>query len=238
MKEGSADQTAPRAPADSPAGDRDLIVRSAPDELPPILGHLTPQVRARTESFYAGSAELFERWVARRPSPQTQRAHRRDVLSFIDFLGVRWPASAAPKWMPKVVRCANSLHHLNRQHVTVAHEIGHLLLHEGNEMQVHVDKGFRMNLRNEASSKATDRDEVEANLFASELLMPEDMLLPDLDGSTIDIEDDYGLRLMADRYGVSPQAMASGLTESCPSSDDGSESKGLPKWESWSKECP
>jgi hypothetical protein len=36
--------------------ERELIVLSAPDELPPVLaGHATPQVRARTESFYAAS---------------------------------------------------------------------------------------------------------------------------------------------------------------------------------------
>jgi len=83
-------------PATSGAtGERNLIVLRAPDELPPVLaGHLTPQVRARTESFYGGIAELFERWVARRPSPHTQRAYRRDVLSFVEFLGLAWPADA------------------------------------------------------------------------------------------------------------------------------------------------
>jgi integrase/recombinase XerC len=78
------------------AAERDLIVLSAPDELPPILvGHATPQVRARAESFYSGVAELFERWVARRPTPHTQRAYRRDVLSFVEFLGLAWPLQAA-----------------------------------------------------------------------------------------------------------------------------------------------
>ena len=81
--------------AAAPAADRELIVLSAPDELPPVLaGHQTPQLRARAASFYAGVAELFERWVARRPSPHTQRAYRRDVLSFVDFLGLAWPQDA------------------------------------------------------------------------------------------------------------------------------------------------
>src|SRR3989338_1956333 len=35
----------------------------------------------------------------------------------------------------------NSLHPPNRQRVTIAHEIGHLLLHE---MKMHVDKGYRI----------------------------------------------------------------------------------------------
>lgn len=34
---------------------------------------------------------MLERWAARRPSPHTQRAYRRDVLSFVDFLGILWP---------------------------------------------------------------------------------------------------------------------------------------------------
>jgi hypothetical protein len=71
--------------AETAANDQNLVVLNDPDELPPILaGHLTPQLRARAESFFAGVAELFERWVARRPSHHTQRAYRRDVLSFVD----------------------------------------------------------------------------------------------------------------------------------------------------------
>ncbi len=97
MKEGTRNQQTPGAGAraEASADDRNLIVLSAPDELPPVLvGHVTPQVRARAESFYAGVVELFERWVARRPSPHTQRAYRRDVLSFVDFLGIAWPQEA------------------------------------------------------------------------------------------------------------------------------------------------
>jgi integrase/recombinase XerC len=76
--------------------EREPIVLSTPvDELPPVLaGHLTPQVRARAESFYGGIAEMFERWAARRPSPHTQRAYRRDVLGFVEFLGISWPREA------------------------------------------------------------------------------------------------------------------------------------------------
>jgi site-specific recombinase XerD len=88
-------QTADGTQAETMAEDRNLTVLSASDELPPVLaGHQTPEIRARAESFYAGVAELFERWVARHPSPHTQRAYRCDVLSFVDFLGVRWPQEA------------------------------------------------------------------------------------------------------------------------------------------------
>jgi site-specific recombinase XerD len=50
--------------------------------------------RSAPKSFYRGVAELFERWAARRPSHHTQRAYRRDVLNFVDFLGLIWPQDA------------------------------------------------------------------------------------------------------------------------------------------------
>jgi hypothetical protein len=92
MKKQPSDPTIPDSADQQPQP----IILSAPDELPPVLaGQLTPQIRARTESFYAGVAEMFERWVARRPSPHTQRAYRRDVLSFAEFRGIVWPEQAA-----------------------------------------------------------------------------------------------------------------------------------------------
>ena len=83
------------------------MVLNDPDELPPILaGDQTPQLRARAQSFYAGVAELFERWAARRPSHHTQRAYRRDVLSFIDFLGLTWPQDAFSYCSPQSPTCS------------------------------------------------------------------------------------------------------------------------------------
>jgi integrase/recombinase XerC len=61
-------------------------------ELPPILpGRLTPAVEAQVGSFYRSVADIFESWVKRRDSKHTQRAYREDVMSFIAFLGIRWP---------------------------------------------------------------------------------------------------------------------------------------------------
>ena len=99
----------------------------------------------------------------------------------------------------------NSLHHPNRQRFTIAHEVGHFLLHEGAE--VHVDKTFRVNLRDDVSSKAVDKEEIEANRFAAELLLPEHMLIQDLKGQEIDFEDQGDLRGLSKRYRVSVQAL-------------------------------
>lgn len=99
----------------------------------------------------------------------------------------------------------NSLHHENRQRFTLAHEIGHFLLHKGEE--VIVDRGFRVNLRDAEASKAENPEEIEANYFAAELLMPENILIDDLKGKKLDIENDELIRELADRYRVSPQAL-------------------------------
>ena len=56
--------------AETAADERNLVVLRDPNEL------LTPQLRARAESFFAGVAELFERWVA--PPPQPSYFHLDD----------------------------------------------------------------------------------------------------------------------------------------------------------------
>ena len=104
-----------------------------------------------------------------------------------------------------VVIGVNSLHHLNRQRFTIAHECGHLRLHEG--QRAYVDRSFRVNRRDGASSQATDAEEIEANRFAAELLMPYDMIMKDLVTYAPDIEDEAELRVLANRYGVSLQAL-------------------------------
>ena len=94
---------------------------------------------------------------------------------------------------------------LQRQRFTIAHEVGHLLLHDGDE--VHVDQHFRVNLRSSLSSKAEDVEEIEANAFAAALLMPMAFLMRDLQGETLDIDDEIKISELAKRYGVSVQAM-------------------------------
>ena len=92
-----------------------------------------------------------------------------------------------------------------RQRFTIAHEIGHLLLHEGEEL--HVDTNFRVNLRSSASSKADDVNEIEANAFAAALLMPEEFLKKDVARLRFDVEDSEQIDELATKYAVSGQAM-------------------------------
>ena len=66
---------------------------------------------------------------------------------------------------------------------------------------------MRINRRDEVSSQATDVEEIEANRFAAELLMPYDMIIDDLTRSALDIEDEAALKELSERYRVSLQAL-------------------------------
>lgn len=72
--------------------------------LPPVLaGRATPIVERQVASFYNSVAEIFERWVARRESVHTRRAYRRDVMAFVEFLGMRWSDDATRLFATSVV---------------------------------------------------------------------------------------------------------------------------------------
>lgn len=60
----------------------------------------------------------------------------------------------------------NQEHSENRKRFSIAHELGHYFL--GHITGMHIDKIFR----NELSSMAINKNEIEANNFAAELLMP------------------------------------------------------------------
>lgn len=99
----------------------------------------------------------------------------------------------------------NDRHPSARQRFTVAHEIGHLVLHRG--VNVHVDSGFRYNFRNPRSATAEDIEEVEANAFAANLLMPAEWLRNDVGAHTLDLNDETEISALAEKYQVSPQAL-------------------------------
>jgi Zn-dependent peptidase ImmA (M78 family) len=104
----------------------------------------------------------------------------------------------------------NSLDAPNRRRFTIAHEIGHLLLHK--DESLHVDEKFPIGLRSELSGMAVDENEIEANQFAAELLMPVSFLKRDLENLPDDIEADAAIERLAKQYRVSTQAMTIRLT--------------------------
>jgi Zn-dependent peptidase ImmA (M78 family) len=102
----------------------------------------------------------------------------------------------------------NSSHHPNRQRFTIAHELAHYFLHKG--LRVHIDKEFWVNWRDDESSKAVKWEEIQANQFAAELLMPTKFLKRDID--KLKRLDTHTTQFLANKYKVSPQAMRIRLT--------------------------
>lgn len=112
----------------------------------------------------------------------------------------------------------NSLHHSNRQRFTVAHEIGHFVLHHKQaEDRLFVDEKFATYQRAGAStsplytadeSTTSPHEEREANQFASALLIPRARLQTYLESRHLAELDDYDLGNLAKSFGVSEQAMS------------------------------
>jgi Zn-dependent peptidase ImmA (M78 family) len=109
---------------------------------------------------------------------------------------------------------ANKSHHPNRLRFTIAHELGHCLLHAGEV--IHLDEepaSFTVDFRNGKSAKGEDDNEKEANLFAAELLMPAKFLRQELEGKHFDLlGDNRILETLAKKYKVSLQALMFRLT--------------------------
>jgi len=106
----------------------------------------------------------------------------------------------------------NATHSPVRQRFTIAHELGHLLLH--GYTAPHADRSFRF--RDARSSEGSALEEIQANQFAAELLMPRALVLkatrshplehaPEREGD--DAEFDTWIEALARRFNVSKQAM-------------------------------
>jgi len=106
----------------------------------------------------------------------------------------------------------NKEHILERQRFTIAHEIGHFLLHGSDINEMHIDAASPVYFRDgNAVSSTTDIKEMQANQFAAELLMPREMLAKDLLGEyKMRNDDDYDMltiEKLAKNYKVSKPAM-------------------------------
>jgi Zn-dependent peptidase ImmA (M78 family) len=104
----------------------------------------------------------------------------------------------------------NSANHMNRRRFTIAHELAHAKLgHKGDHD--HIDWTFTVLRRDGKSSEATDVQEIEANTFAADLLIPREFLLKDLKllvKSNGEIElSNVQLLALARKYQVSETAM-------------------------------
>lgn len=101
----------------------------------------------------------------------------------------------------------NSSHRMVRRRFTIAHELGHFLLHQSHKLRV--DRSVLARLRGSTAEDTIDVDEVEANRFAAAVLMPTELLKGDLAQlRPMDIlHDEDDIKTLARRYGVSAQAL-------------------------------
>lgn len=96
-----------------------------------------------------------------------------------------------------------------RRRFTVAHEIGHFLLHRL-ENEVFVDKKVFVPLfRDDKSTTGEIKQEREANAFAAALLMPKERVVKELKNIEFDLGDDKDdvISKLASNFKVSSQAM-------------------------------
>lgn len=109
-----------------------------------------------------------------------------------------------PSGLPVIV--VNNRHAPVRQRFTIAHELGHLVLHRGRQVIVDHLTRARVNMRDETSSLATSREEITANQFAASLLMPTEWVHEAVDAA-LDLPPSRLVNQLAATFEVSEQAM-------------------------------
>ena len=93
----------------------------------------------------------------------------------------------------------------SRKRFTIAHEIGHLLLHADQALNVDIKP---ISLNRDVNSKTGESwREIEANYFAASLLMPKEDVKAHFQKWS-ELEEDERLNRLAKRYEVSMQAMS------------------------------
>lgn len=109
----------------------------------------------------------------------------------------------------------NPNHSRLRQRFTIAHELGHYVLNHQRD-GLFVDKinkpknDFAVFFRNNESSTGEYQQEVEANAFAAELLMPEHIVIEKVEQYGLDLSDENEetIIFLANLFEVSKQAMS------------------------------
>jgi Zn-dependent peptidase ImmA (M78 family) len=105
----------------------------------------------------------------------------------------------------------NAEHHPNRQRFSLAHEIGHFVLHhkKGTKDDIFLDKSMSFYTRKNQSSPADVNQvmEKEANVFAASLLMPEKLIEKYIAKHELDITDEFDISRLAIAFAVSEQAL-------------------------------
>jgi Zn-dependent peptidase ImmA (M78 family) len=100
-----------------------------------------------------------------------------------------------------------------RQRFTIAHELGHFLLNRSAGLRV--DREVIGRVVTGRGDQATPAEELEANVFAATVLMPEELLRKEMEavGAADLWFEERHIAEMAGRYGVSVQALVFRLSD-------------------------
>ena len=137
-----------------------------------------------------------------------------DIQLVIEKLGIHFAESdfgeslsgAAMIDGGKKIISVNRAHSEHRKRFTMAHELGHLLLHEDQSLSIDV-KPITF-LRDEVAKSGQEWREIEANFFAASILMPKDLVLHKLSKLQKKyVDEDDLIAALAENFSVSPQAM-------------------------------
>ena len=168
----------------------------------------------------AATRVLEERRVSTLPVPVEDIAQHHSLVLYEsmedEISGMLIPLKE-PKLGKDWVILVNKDHSKTRQRFTLAHELGHLVLH--GYTTPHADRGYKLRYRNASSATGSVLEEVEANQFAAELLMPEKALLKRIEGQGFEYvsqdedEDDPKLAKLARDLKVSRQALMIRLSD-------------------------
>ena len=164
-----------------------------------------PRRRSRSRSAETLAADILERFGGALPL---------DLKRIAEQLGceiVHRPMSSEVSGLlirenDRVIIAVNRDDARTRQRFTIAHELGHLVMHPGRPLLV--DASVRVNARTPTAGFATEVEETEANRFAAALLMPARSIREQLDDlDTLGSFSPATIKKMAQQFGVSPAAM-------------------------------
>lgn len=102
----------------------------------------------------------------------------------------------------------NSTHARVRQRFTVAHEIGHYVMHVKNSTHSRLFIDKYVAFRDDESSAGNDWEEVEANALGAALLMPARLVRDEIKKRKLDLDDEDDLSALAKQFLVSTSAMS------------------------------
>ena len=94
-----------------------------------------------------------------------------------------------------------------RQRFTIAHELGHYELHK-DKSDLFVDKEFIYRSVNSGNTAINQQMEQEANVFASGILMPTELLRREVESKNMDLTNDDHIKQLAKLFEVSMTAMS------------------------------